>query len=86
MKCTSHAEGWNLIDAKRVGYNHFNWSLYPQSTGAEGNDGANGVQIYSNGFNPTYGTGHINKSGKSYIWIAFGQPLTGSNNVPCTGR
>ena len=39
----------------------------------------------SNGFKFHTNTGDWNES-QSYIYIAFGQSLVGSNNVPCTAR
>ena len=32
------------------------------------------------------GTTSLNISGATYIYMAFGQSLVGSNNVPCTAR
>ena len=86
VKCSTASENWMLLDSEREGYNNLNDMLSPNSSGGEGSDGDNGTQIYSNGFNPTFGTGHINRSGKSYVWMAFGQTIVGTNNVCVTAR
>jgi len=44
------------------------------------------IQKYSNGFSPQ-GNDHVtNGSGQSYIYMAFGQSIVGSNNIPATAR
>ena len=86
IKCKSDSETWQILDSEREGYNNLNDMLQPNGTSVESSDGDNGVQIYSNGFNPTFGTGHINRSGKSYVWMAIGQTVVGTNNIPATAR
>jgi len=44
------------------------------------------VHKYSNGFSPQGTDGITNMDGRTYIYMAFGQSLVGSNNVPCTAR
>jgi len=59
--------------------------LFADLTNAEGSN-VNRIRFLSNGFSvPTTDKSH-NKSGNSYIYMAFGQSLVGSNNVPCTAR
>jgi len=44
------------------------------------------IDLLSNGFKMNNDDGSINQSGQTYIYMAFGQSLVGSNNVPCTAR
>ena len=85
VKNTSQGDGWFIHDDKRDGYNDDNEYLFANLTNAEGTN-VNRLSMYSNGFNvPTTDKSH-NVSGNSYIYMAFGQSLVGSNNVPCTAR
>ena len=40
----------------------------------------------SNGFKMKTSGSDYNNNGATYIYMAFGQSLVGSNNVPCTAR
>jgi len=84
IKRTDTTKNWFLHDNKRLGYNPKNEYLHPNLSAAETT--STEVDILSNGFkfNST-GSGH-NGSGGTYIYMAIGQSLTGSNNVPCTAR
>ena len=74
-----------MHDNKRDGYNDDNEYLFPNLTNVEGTN-VNRLSMYSNGFNvPTTDKSHT-KNGNSYIYMAFGQSLVGSNNVPATAR
>ena len=84
LKSSTTAESWVLFDNKRLGYNPDNNSLKPDTNGAENTD--NDVDFLSNGFKIIRNTGYVNTSGATYIYMAFGQSLVGSNNVPCTAR
>ena len=55
---------------------------------AHGNnaEGSTAVDFVSNGFKIRSSSGGINGSGSTFIYMAFGQSLVGSNNVPCTAR
>jgi hypothetical protein len=44
------------------------------------------MDLLSNGFKMRTGANDYNGSGQTYIYIAFGQSLVGSNNIPCTAR
>jgi len=80
----SNAEHWMLLDNKRLGYNPANSQLFPNtSDDEEANTEAN---FLSTGFKLTRANTRMNGSGKNYIFMAFGQSLVGSNNVPCTAR
>ena len=83
IKCSSAVESWVMFDSKRNGFNPDNDELYPNLSNAESS--VESVDFLSNGFNPYKGTGTINRSGKSYIYMAFAeQPLVGDN--PATAR
>ena len=48
--------------------------------------GDNNWDILSNGFKQRNTGAEANASGGTYIYMAIGQSLVGSNNVPCTAR
>ncbi len=77
---------WNIRDNKRDTFNPNNAVLYPNSNEVENAHGANDVDLLSNGFKIRTNNGHTNASGNTYIFMALGQSLVGSNNVPCTAR
>jgi hypothetical protein len=91
IKRTSGTDGWILYDTKRETFNVHNLALDPSSNASENDQSSyNTIDIISNGFkcrggSSGSGTG-TNQSGGSYIYMAFGQSLVGSNNVPCTAR
>ena len=75
---------WELYDNKRLGYNVDNNSLLPSSSGTE-NTGDR-IDLLSNGFKIRINSDGVNDNNSTYIYMAFGQSLVGSNNVPCTAR
>ena len=80
----SNAEHWMLLDNKRLGYNPANSQLFPNTNDdEETNTEAN---FLSNGFKLTRANTRMNGSGKNYVFMAFGQSIVGSNNVPSTAR
>ena len=85
IKKTDSSKNWFLHDNKRGGvYNPQSNYVNPNLNEAE--NSFTGIDILSNGLKlRTSGTGH-NQNGASYIFMAFGQSLVGSNNVPCTAR
>ena len=58
--------------------------LLANDSGAEGTSGE--WDFLSNGFKIRSNSHWQNQSGGTYIYMAFGQSLVGSNNVPCTAR
>jgi len=82
LKKRDGAEAWLLMDNKRQGYNPENEYLVPNSNTVEGT--ANHIDLLSNGFKLTTNGGGFNVG--NFIYMAFGQSLVGSNNVPCTAR
>ena len=84
IKRTDTTKNWFLHDNKRLGYNPKNEYLHPNLNAAETT--STEVDILSNGFKfNSSGSGH-NGSGGTYVYMAIGQSLVGSNNIPCTAR
>ena len=86
IKKTSATDHWVLMDNKRQGYNFDNELLLPSDNRAEEDGASYGVDILSNGFKCRTTDGWTNASGQSYIYMAFGQTIVGTNNVPATAR
>jgi hypothetical protein len=80
------AENWFMFDNKRPGYNVNANLLYANDTATETTSGANQIDLLSNGFKMRATNNGMNRSGSTFIYMAFGQSIVGSNNVPCTAR
>ena len=83
-KAQSRAESWHIFDNKREGYNVDNDQLYADANSTEAT--TDYIDILSNGFKFRYNSVGLNGSGETYVYMAFGQSLVGSNDVPCTAR
>ena len=46
----------------------------------------NDIDFLSNGFKIRRNSGSVNTNGANNIYMAFGQSLVGSNNIPATAR
>ena len=87
VKRTDTANFWLIRDNKRDTFNVSNKTLNANGTDTEASWGSTYLIDYlSNGFKCRDATTPINASGGTYIYMAFGQSLVGSNNVPCTAR
>ena len=84
IKNTEESDSWQMYDDKRLGYNVDNNTLHPDLTNAEST--SDDLDILSNGFKIRRDIGVINNSGRTYIYLAFGQSIVGSNDVPATAR
>ena len=84
IKNTEESDSWQMYDDKRLGYNVDNNTLHPDLTNAEST--SDDLDILSNGFKIRRDIGVINNSGRTYIYLAFGQSIVGSNNVPAVAR
>ena len=86
IKSFSDSSTWHLADNKRIGYNPLNYRIQPNNSNAE----YQGFEIYSdflsNGFKLRNTDTDTNGSGRTYIYMAFGQSMVGTNNVPATAR
>jgi len=85
VKRSSDTEDWHMFDNKREGYNVDNDFLQANTTNAEATD--DNIDILSNGFK-LRGTGtDVNRSGHTYIYMAFAEaPFVNSNGVPNNAR
>ena len=86
LKRTDDAGGYPIIDVKRDTYNPSIKRLTADISDQEYNSINPFVDILSNGFKLKTDSSFVNHSGGSFIYMAFGQSLVGSNNVPCTAR
>ena len=84
VKRTNSSGDWQLVDNKRLGYNVDNNAIFPNLSNTE--DTGDVVDILSNGFKVRSSTGTWNASSGTYIYMAFGQSIVGSNNIPATAR
>ena len=86
IKGTVDSRNWILFDNKRED-NEINNAIKPNANNAEFTESGLGVDILSNGFKIRGASGQINTTdGVKYLYIAFGQTIVGSNNVPATAR
>jgi len=86
IKQTSGATNWAMNDIKRQQYNAQDIILYADTNGAESGYGGNYFDILSNGFKMRLTSSYYNGSGNNYIYMAFGQSIVGTNNIPATAR
>ena len=86
LTCTNETDDWFLHDNLRDGYNDDNEYLRPSIPDAEGSN-VNRIRLLSNGFScPTTDKSH-NKSGNSYVYLAFAEsPFVNSKGVPNNAR
>ena len=75
-----------MVDNKRSPGNGVENVLYPNLSNAEGTGVTTRMDLLSNGFKMRTSGTDYNGSGQTYIYMAFGQTLVGSNNIPCTAR
>ncbi|AXH71505.1 hypothetical protein P121_gp46 [Pelagibacter phage HTVC121P] len=75
---------WTIVDNKRNPTNDgsMKW-LFADNSGVETTEST--WDLLSNGFKQRANHSYVNHSG-THIYMAFGQSLVGSNNVPCTAR
>ena len=83
-KLSSGTDNWRIIDNKRLGYNPNNAFLFPNIVQAESN--LTRFELLSNGFKLTTTDNGDNGNNQTYIYMAFGQTLVGTNNVPANAR
>ena len=82
IKKTDTTNSWFIGDNKRDTDNQVEKELVANGSTAESTSGT--LDFLSNGFKLTSTRSRVNTSGGTYIYMAFGQSLVGSNNVPCT--
>ena len=97
IKNTDNVENWYILDVERDNKNPLQNAddsfLRANTNDSEDNasGGANTVDIdlLSNGFkirSSNTGSGELSFGTRSYVYVAIGQSLVGSNNVPATAR
>ena len=84
MKPSNATGNWFIFDSKREGYNVLNDYLLPNQNIAEVTN--HRFDLTSNGFKLRTSNAGWNGSGTNYIYMAFGQSVVGSNNIPVTAR
>ena len=98
---TSGNAQWGVFDNTRAGYNGKNNFLYANDSAAEDASNAQTLDLseaettqgagpsmdfLSNGIKLTNTDGSFNNSGIEFIYMAFGQSLVGTNNIPNNAR
>ena len=78
-------QNWCIMDNKR-GYNPDVQQLHPNANNVESLGSGDTLDLLSNGFKMRATDGDKNGSGETFIYMAFGQSIVGSNNVPATAR
>jgi len=84
-KRISNAGNWMMYDNKRDTHNLAQDYIYANSSQAAASN-SSGFDFLSNGIKIRNTFGDANINGDTFIYMAFGQSLVGSNNVPCTAR
>jgi hypothetical protein len=86
VKCTGTTDDWFIYDNKRDPRNLMQTRLRPNTTTADTTNTAYYMDFLSNGFKLYTGNQGFNGSTRDYVYMAFGQSLVGSNNIPATAR
>ena len=81
-------DGWWIVDNKQANPlpNPNTQMIVSNTSGADNNSVSPFIDIYSNGFKLRSTWSGVNANGSDYVYLAIGQSLVGSNNVPCTAR
>jgi len=86
IKSNTRTSSWDISDSKTLPRNPFTYRSTPHNNAAD----YTGSEIYkdylSNGFKIRASDTDTNEDGRNYLYMAFGQSLVGSNNIPCTAR
>ena len=85
VKPGNYADNWHIIDDKRNPFNPMDTHMFPNLNNGDSTASSYEFDMLSNGFKPRTNNSAFNGS-YNYIYMAFGQSLVGSNNVPCTAR
>jgi hypothetical protein len=84
IKRTDTTGSWYMLDNKRNTFNVVTKYLKANENTADST--VDFLDFTSNGFKMISTGADVNTNGASHIYMAFGQSLVGSNNVPCTAR
>ena len=80
------AENWIIHDNARRTFNPNQTFLYPNLDNVEASNDSYPLDFLSNGFKLRNSNDQWNGSGHPYIYLAFGQSMVGSNNVPANAN
>jgi len=83
-KSSGSGTSWTIWDNKRSSFNPADKILHPNNSNPDNT--ADDTDFLSNGFKLRATASGMNNSGDTYIYMAFGQSIVGSNNVPATAR
>jgi len=78
-------DNWNMVDSTAQQYN-IQDAGYLMANDSNYNYSGNTINFLSNGVKIDVASAYHNQNEDTYIYMAFGQSLVGSNNVPCTAR
>jgi hypothetical protein len=84
VKRTDSTSNWTIVDSIREPTNDITKYMDVNLAIAEGN--YTGWSFLSNGFKFINTDAGINANGGTFIYMAFGQTIVGSNNIPATAR
>ena len=83
LKNASATNGWLVLDAERTTQNPMGAYQYANANSAEGT--VSYIDFLFNGFRLVSTTSvAVNQNGNTFIYMAFGQTLVGTNNIPAT--
>ena len=88
VKRTNNSTNWGINDATRDTNTTYgnDASLYANYNVAETTSSSLNLDLLSNGFKLRSSNSDWNDDGSKYIYMAFGQSIVGSNNIPATAR
>jgi len=86
IKETSTSATWFLIDSKRSPYNVASIKTCPDLPNADTDASWVNTDFLSNGFKFRTTEVDINYDGSTYVYMAFGQTLVGTNNIAANAR
>tara|TARA_Y100000114_G_scaffold137945_1_gene140570 strand:- start:65 stop:826 length:762 start_codon:yes stop_codon:yes gene_type:complete len=80
-------DDWRMIssggNSRNDENNDIDKNFYAQSNSAEN---STSIDFHSNGFKILNSSAGVNTNGQAYIFMAWGQTIVGSNNMPATAR
>jgi len=85
-RATTSGASWCIIDTVRQPNNTNTLEFPAANLDAAETTGNYQKDFLSNGFKIRSATDNFNKSGDTYIYIAFGQSIVGTNNIAATAR
>ena len=85
-KRSSGTGDWVMATNSILGYNQVDTQILANTSSPETTNTAQSCDILSNGFKLRGTQSNSNASGSTYIYMAFGQTLVGTNNIPNNAR